>query len=246
MTALRGGVVAILLLATAVAVVAAPAFATPRLTSSTSLIGPPDGGAVSPFFTPIGNTTTSSERISQALMAPFVGLSFTARTSTRAVFPMTCRMTTAAGDVPRTHTQLRLSTFALTNCIIDNNANLIAQPLTRPPYFVHVRAAAGLNSWDGSFNIQQGSHIPVSVRQMGREVCFFEIDSQSLRLRDTDVRRDLTIADSTVRHTLIREAVAGTCPNPREGLATMATGTPYVMVPDTPRDDFGSTLLSSQ
>ena len=78
-----------LMLVSAVVVVASPAFATPRLTTSTGTR--PDGGAVSPFVSPIGDTLTNSITITTVVAAGTRrGSSFTVTNLARAADAITC------------------------------------------------------------------------------------------------------------------------------------------------------------
>jgi hypothetical protein len=88
MKAIRSGLLAALVLVTAVVVIASPAFATPNITASSGT------RAVSPFFTPIGSTTSASAGFSTDFRFNFDG-----------TFSVTCRRAIAWFYVPATHTQ---------------------------------------------------------------------------------------------------------------------------------------------
>jgi hypothetical protein len=142
-----GALLALIFVATAVAVVAAPAFATPSLTASSGT------RAVAPFITPMGDTrgsVSSADSIDTRLNL--------------GAFTITCRTATMAGYVTVTHTQLRLTSFAFGNgrggtcsasggAVVDGDA-IVGSATSAAPWHLHVRANDALSrSATGTLNV---------------------------------------------------------------------------------------------
>jgi hypothetical protein len=244
----RSVIVAFALIATAVAVVAAPAFATPRLTSSTATLpfGRPDGGAVSPFITPIGNTTASSITINQNLGFRN-GLSITATNHLNARFSITCFEFRGSGYIDRTHTQIRITRMDPLRCQDDLAALPVRVTLrtvsSTDPYFIHLRrdATRGV-SWDGTLNIPAGSVIEVFEEFLR---CGVHILPQSIDLRYTNINRTIEFLDPSVVFRS-QDPTPG-CFDPARGPMSWSNipGRPIRIRPDTVNDVLRVTALSS-
>jgi hypothetical protein len=248
MNALKRIVLAVLVLAATVSVVVAPAFATPALTTSSATLpfGRPDGGAVSPFITPIGNTTASSITITQNLGAR-QGLSITATNHANFRFSVTCFEFRGSGYVDRTHTQIRITRLDL-RCEDDPAGNVVRVTLrtvsSTTPYLIHFRRdpIGGNVSWDGSFIIPAGSVIEMEEEAIR---CGVHVLPQSIDLRYTNINRSVEFLDPMVTFRSL-DATQG-CFDPARGPMVWNTipGRPLRLRPDTTNDVLTVTALSS-
>jgi hypothetical protein len=230
--ALRSGALVVLVLVSAVVVVASPAFATPRLTTSTSTrTGRPDNGAVSPFWTPIGSTTTNSITISQR-SASGRGLSLTARNADLATGRWTCSTLLATGFPGVTHTRLTISRFDIQECKSDETAAVVTFTTT-PPYFLHLSTGPVANSTTGHLEIPPGSGL--SYETFLGVPCRVTIRPQSVRLTVTDNLTTLDIRDPTLVFNL-DTGDPRVCPDHRTNNRTeIVSGTTIVYAVDTRR-----------
>jgi hypothetical protein len=246
---LRTSVLALLLVASAVVVVASPAFATPRLTVSTGTAARPDNSAVSPFITPIGNSETSGLTITNRYTSRR-GSSFKARSAARTDVNVTCSELRASGFVGLTHTQLRVSSIAFTMCKIDQGtitATVTAIGVdSATPILLHLTRDAGGGSWDGTFNISRGQTFTI-VSTIGLACRLTVREGQSVPIEDTDTNN--TIEANSAR--VIYKSEAGSnpsgCPVPQASDAFQETTTPARYTHDTPTTEgvFRSTLTSN-
>jgi hypothetical protein len=238
MKSLKGAVLLALVLVSALVVVASPAFATPRLTSSTGTAARPDNGAVSPFITPIGDTVRSSINATSP-RSDFSALII----GGLATYTITCSSRGTA-YVGVTHTQAILTSLVFETCRDSlNGSPRVSTTVSSPdhPWFLHVRAAAGANSWDGTVNIPAGSTASIITRPIGQD-CRITVGPQSVRLRDTDraATRTIEVSDRTVRFSLDAGSTSG-CPDPARTATQSGT---YTLTPTTPADQLRSTALS--
>jgi hypothetical protein len=200
MKTLRSGVLVALVLVSAVVVVASPAFATPNLTSSTSSrAGRPDNGAVSPFITPIGTTTTNSIEVNDRYGSGS-GSSFTARNALRITVSLTCSSLEVRGFAGVTHTQLTISRIDFNECKSDQTGDG-ATVTTRPNYFLHVTSQPAASSGGGVFIIPPGGNVNIDI---GAGRCVLTVRSGSVRGTATDNIERININDRTVIFNLDR------------------------------------------
>jgi hypothetical protein len=231
MKALRRGVLGALLLTSAVVVVAAPAFATPRLTTSTANV--PDGGAVSPFWTPIGSTTSNSVTITHTSAARR-GLSISGLNASGLLVTATCRTTNATAFAGLTHTRLTVSSLSFTGCTVDG-LGLAVTVTTRPPYFLHERVAIVGHSWEGVLELPAASEMTIRVTDPINGDCELSIRPQSIFSEVTDEATTLVIESPFVVFNLNR-GPPRTCPDHRtNGTLTVTIVTDYVYAVDTKR-----------
>ena len=141
MKSLKKGALAALVLVVALVVVAQPAFATPRLTTSTGT------AAVSPFITPVSadsrsHSTFTAGRTSLSISA--LGLS------------VTCLTSSGSGYVPATHTRFAITSLSFGtgvagDCVttpagsVDGN-RVHCDVNTRTPWYLHVTSVVGVSS----------------------------------------------------------------------------------------------------
>lgn len=221
----RGGLFGLLALAVALAVVAQPAFATPSQTISSGT------NAVTPFITPIGNTSTSSVTAA----SPRVDISATAPGGV--VVTLTC-MSSGSGYVPTTHTLARLTDFRFFNCrsTLGTAPTVTTDASSARPYFLHMTGeVAPLNgtSWRGRILIPAGQSISIFVA-LGASSCRITVGSQSFGAGVwTNVARTYVLAGIGAFFTLDGGSSA-LCPDPRLGNARI-TAT-YTFRPDTAGD----------
>jgi hypothetical protein len=242
---LRGVVLGALIVVSAVVVVTSPAFATPRLTSSTGTR--PDNGAVSPFITPIGNTTTSSARVTE-FDGTFDTLTFVFATYGGFITTWTCTFIQLTGYVGSTHTQLRFTSSSISACGDDTTGAGVTAALTgvgsATPALVHMRSGPFVETeWTGSFNLAAGQTIDLRARLF---TCDVRIQPQSISARYTNTTRGIDIRDNTVAFTSPGTTV--NCPDPSRALASVRTGgsSSLILRPDTRNDAMRVTALSSQ
>jgi hypothetical protein len=200
-----------LLLVSAVIVVVSPAFATPKLTTSTGTR--PDGGAVSPYFTPIGSAT-SSITINQSYGGSRRGSSFVGRDKDANVVGFTCDEVRGSGHVLATHTRLRITSLAFGRCTVDGQPASLSVTFSAnatTPCFLHLRRGTA-PSWEGTLELTRTCTITVLVTAaIIGNICQFTIAAQSVRLRNTDTNTQLETSDRTV--ILVSNRVnSGRCP----------------------------------
>jgi hypothetical protein len=216
-------------LASAVVVVASPAFATPRLTTSTGASGGrPDNGAVSPFVTPIGDTLRRSLTVSETYAAG-LGSSFRARTLAGGEASTTCIRVTASAFADITHTRVKVTSKTYDGCRGDQTglrSDIVSEVNSSKPAFFHVtRAIAGPPlSADGVFEITARRSLSQHIKSGAADVCVLTFVPQSIRVRVTSTNRTITVSDPTVRFTLDSAAGGTSCPDPRV-LAEQRSGT---------------------
>jgi hypothetical protein len=226
MKGLRNGVLVALVLASVAVGIASPAFATPRLTTSTGTAVRPDNGAVSPFFTPIGRSEGSAITITDVY--PFgQGWSFKARTASGTTLRETCSRVRASGFVGPTHTYIRISELEFTECKIDGlNIPSVAQVMgvdSETPLRIHLRRSAGASSWDATLNIGPGRAITLTAA--GIVACRLFIGPQSITARDTDVRTQLEIPSSPAVFKSEAGSDPNVCPVPQAGVGFIEAAT---------------------
>jgi hypothetical protein len=248
MKKLPRGLLVALMLASAVAVIASPAFATPRLTTSTGTR--PDGGGVSPFFTPVGSAT-SSITINQSYGGNRRGLSVRGRDKDGNAFSFTCDEIRASGHVLATHTRLTITRLDLGRCTIDSvvgTLSVVVSANATTPCFLHLRSGAA-PSWEGAFELTRTCTMTVIVTApLIGNICQFSVREQSVRLRDTDTNTQLEIRDPTVILASTR-VDSRRCPEDtwRIGPLEVVTVTPIRYRHDTAATEarFRSTLTSN-
>jgi hypothetical protein len=232
MRAVRGGIFVVLLVASTVIAIASPAFATPRLTTSTSGSfqeggGRPDGGAVSPFFTPIGASATSEITITNAF-GRNLGPSFRAITAGGTPVQFTCSRAQASAFVGPTHTRLRITRLGFVECKIDLGgvtATFTTEGVTTTaPLFLHVRREAIVPDWEGTLNIGAGQNLRI-ITTIGL-ACRLTLGPQSI-----SVRRETITSFLFARSLFVFRSEAGSnpsgCPVPGAGAATLEAVVTY-------------------
>ncbi len=145
MKSLRTGIVASLVLMSALAMVSVPAFATPNLTASSGT------AAVAPFFTPISNS--NSQRT-------FRGANVSIAVPALAV-TITCRESWGSGYADTTHTNFRYTSHSFNGCTIDvgggtvdNNGTITCGATTVAPWLLTISSVnAATRSAVGSLSI---------------------------------------------------------------------------------------------
>jgi hypothetical protein len=246
MKSLRRAALVALALVSAVVVVASPAFATPRLTTSTGTV--PDGGAVRPFVTPIGDTLTSSITISQTFAAR-AGFSVASTALDRTASTVTCVRLTASGHAFATHTRISISSFHLDGCRTDGT-NLVVHASslginTSTPMKIHITSIDGAipTSSNGTLEIPPGAGLSFSIKSGAVTVCTETVIPQSLRLRLTTRNRTIELSDPTVRYGLDRGFLFAGCPDPSR-TARFDSVTAIRYTTDTPGTSLTVTVLS--
>jgi hypothetical protein len=217
--ALLRSLLVVLALGAMLAVVGSPAFATPRITSSTSTrAGVPDNAAVSPFLTPIGNTSSSSI----TARSPHSQLS-----SSGASF--TCTSETS-GYIPLTHTRVVITRIDYVTCTTSlGRVEVTTSAGSSTPWYIHVRAyEAQSGESGGTINIPAGGR--AEIRVTGGVSCTVVVQPQSVDFLGTNSNRDLTVSDETVAFTRTGSPVC-----PPSGVARQS-GT-YEMRSDTRSDE---------
>ena len=226
MKAFRRVALVALVLVSAVVVVASPAFATPRLTTSTGTR--PDGGAVSPFVSPIGDTLTNSITVTTAVAAGTRrGSSLSVTSLARAADAITCIRVTASGEVPSTHTRLAIYSLDFLGCRDDTLGAVVHVVVNHisssNPYYFHLTTNNGGGSGTAVFEIPTGSTIDIFVKNAGIDVCQVTVGPQSVNgvvITDGSVSRARTInvasTARSVRFALPRALTTG-CPDPAQG-----------------------------
>jgi hypothetical protein len=251
MRAFRHLALVALVLASAVVVVASPASATPALTTSTGTR--PDGGAVEPFLTPIGDTLRRSITISQTFGARR-GSSFSFVNLNTRITSLTCIRVTASMFPDVTHTRSRIPSLSFDGCLIDNDSTIKGEVTftsisSSSPFFIHfTRIQDG--SMEGMLEIPAGQGISFDLKSIpgGATLCEITLYPQSLRLILLTPNRTLTVRHHLVRYTLDNAPGGGQCPNPnRTGeLTTDPSGVEVIRYTEDENSRFRSTRLSSQ
>ncbi len=196
----RSALVALILVVAAV-IVASPAFATPRLTTSTG------NAAVSPFITPITPTTSSfTGRSSDSVLAIDLPLGLSARVQ--------CRTAIASGYVSTTHTQARITSLSfgdgggdsLTNCVVRtpfgdgtvDRDSVTCTATSRAPWHLHVRSTPdGGRSWDGTVNTSSPCTFVTTAPRASS--CRITVDAnQSISARYTNANGTLELDRTSV------------------------------------------------
>ncbi len=190
-----------LLLISAVAIVASPAFATPNITASSGT------RAVAPFITPIGDSARSN------IIATSTDWRFTAGAIIR------CRTARFGGFIGATHTQATITSVTFGdgragNCddtsggfsgVVRNGGTSAGQldsidggATTTRPWFLHVRrftAADGSSSGTININRFQFTSTIIGV------ACQITMSPQSIDITYTNATRSVSIRDATVAFT---------------------------------------------
>ena len=180
----------VLLLVSAMVVVASPAFATPNLTASSGT------RTVAPFITPVGDSARSN----------IIATS----TDSRFVFPagivIRCRTATFGGFVGSTHTQVAITSFTYGNgapgaCDAGGfgaNTSIDGGATTTAPWFLHIRSfQAGNGSASGTINVTRA--FPAFTLFAG--ACQVTIAAQSLDVTYTNATRLFVVSDPSVAYT---------------------------------------------
>ena len=223
MRAIRRSALVVLVLVSAVVVVAAPAFATPRLTTSTGTR--PDNGAVSPFMSPIGDTLTNSITITVRVAAGArSGSSFGVRNLAGGSDSVTCIKATVSSEVVPTHTRIAIYSFDFLGCRTDSaglRVDIVTNHISSSsPYYLHITTNNGGGSATGVFELPEGSSIDIFIKSGGLDVCQMHAGPQSLRgvtITDGSVTRTRTmsIASGTTIDFSLPRALTTACPDPR-------------------------------
>jgi hypothetical protein len=234
MKAFRRLALVALVLVSAVVVVASPAFATPRLTSSTGTR--PDGGASTPYITPIGDTLTRSITITfSSRPGARAGSSLTMRTLGGLTDGLTCIRLTISGWVTTTHTTISIDSISFLGCREDNVGLridiVVNHSSSSNPYFIHFTGVPAANSTTGKFLIPAGSSIDLFIKNAGVDVCQAQVQPQSVAgVTLTDRNRLISVASGpTIEYSLPNAAGGAACPDPRaRGTQTAVTAIPYI------------------
>ena len=231
MGALRRVALLMLALVSVVVMASSPAFATPRLTTSTGTR--PDNGAVSPFISPIGNTLDRSITITfRTAVGARLGSSFsyTSFLGTRIAF--TCLRVTASGEISPTHTRIALYSFDILGCRDDAGGSVITFATNHisssNPWYIHLTRSLGGNSADAVLEIPAGSSLSFVFLIDGADHCESIVQPQSIR-GITLTERARTIAlNTTTTIDFSLPSFGRVCPDPRGRLAMAAvTSLPY-------------------
>jgi hypothetical protein len=202
MRAVRSACIALLLLVAGV-IFAPQAFATLRLTTSTGT------AAVTPFVTPIGNTTASTQ----------IGTSTDARLSLGG-FEVSCSSAALTSYVGATHTELRVIAVAIGNgmagsCRTTGGGRVDGEEMDTVatsinPWHLHFRTNNSVTrSAIGTLN--NSSALTFRATSLG-ESCEFIVSAQSIDATYTYMTTSLVVSDSTVV-TAVRPVVrGGVCP----------------------------------
>jgi hypothetical protein len=218
--ALLRSLLVVLALGAMLAVIGTPAFATPSLTTSTSTrAGRPDNAAVSPFLTPIGNTSSSSITATSGLSQfAFGGAS------------MTCTSVTS-GYVPLTHTRVLITRLDYVTCLargLGGLARVTTSASSAAPWNIHVTAYdVPSGSWGGTINIPAGGRAEIELTASN---CVLVVQPQSVDLVGDNATRALEVADESIAFTRTGSA---TCPP--SGLMSLLGA--YAMRADTRSDE---------
>ena len=222
----RNSVLIALVLMAASVVVAAPAFATPRLTESTG------SSAVSPFITPIGTTTSTSVGTStnSNLALPSSGST------------VSCTTSTVSGYVDRTHTQLKLTAVsfgggdAARNCRVapagrvDNTPDITCTATSAAPWFLHVRTVISATSSSGTVNLTSSCTVRLTITGRGDNTVVSIDAGQSCQPNAGG-----NTYTSAARSLVVDCRVLATINNPRLSTQSTFRGT-YSIRPTTARD----------
>ena len=221
-------VLVIFVLMAALAVLARPAFATPRLTASTG------SSPVAPFITPIGNTTTSTVS----------GSSSDSRFSSTAPFgvivTISCTDSRTTGYVPTTHTRANVTSLTFTTCrsSIGGNVTFTTTASSASPWLLHVRSGPdGAGSSTGTIEIPAGGRANIRI---DNPRCTITITPQSIENSFTNANTSMFTADGGVAFTLAAGDSA-LCPSARTPATLSGT---YTLRPATARDDIRITAAS--
>jgi hypothetical protein len=226
MKALKAGVLAALVLVSAVVVVASPAFATPNITASSG------SGAVAPFITPIGNTTNSSING----VSTDSGFVFVLPGGIR--MRILCADSTARGYVVQTHTRGLVTSLTFSSCTsgLGGAVTVATSASSTRPWFLHVRSSSG-DSSTGSVEIPSSGSATITT-SVPR--CTIVFSPQSIFGTFTHNSRSLVINDPTMAFTLTAGSGAS-CPSPATPPSQFGS---YTLRPSTARDDIGVTPAS--
>jgi hypothetical protein len=214
-----------LLVIASAAVAGSPAFATPRLTSSTGTAARPDNSAVSPFATPLGSTTSSSTFLSTD-MTLTIGASVWA-----------CSPAHMSGYIGLTHTELRITSVTFGDgsgrgCSGIGGGSISGTATSPNPWHLHFRTIEVSTSATGTLNLSSNVTFVLNVFN-----CHITWPPQSVRITQTSTTTSLTMDDGTVRST-----GSGFCPSGTARITAI-----YTARPDTTRDArLRVTSLSSQ
>ena len=237
MGSLKRIALAVLVLSSAVVVVTSPAFATPRLTTSTGTR--PDNGAVSPFLSPIGDTLANSLTVTTLVAAGSRrGVSFSWTTFALVSQAATCIKVTASGEVVPTHTRIALYSLDFLGCREDAGGSRIDFAFNHisssNPFYIHLTTNNGGGSGTAVLEIPPGSSIDWFFKSGALDICQMRIQPQSMlggTLTDGSVSRIRSIAlapGRTVDFSLPIAFGRGFCPDPRFRMNLLAvTGLAY-------------------
>lgn len=223
-----GGLLAIALIA--LAVVAAPALATPNTTGS---------GATAPFWTPIGNTTDSS------FTADTTRLNFSAVSGDGVTsFDLTC-MATFDAYVPQTHTRALITSFIPGPCTSPTfptaDVFWIIPATSETPYALHLTQRVAANSWRGTLSTSPNADMTIWVIDNAMTICRFSFPAQSFRFVDTDANTSIALNDSTATFRNDATPASMSCPDPAR---TGTIGSTFTFSSDTDGDNLRSTPAS--
>ena len=222
----KTGILVVLLLVTALATVAVPAFATPFFTISTG------SRPVSPFYTPIGNTTTSTISGSSS------DWRFSSAAPLGVVVTISCTDSKMTGYVPITHTNGNVTSLTIATCrsSIGGRVTVTTTASSARPWFLHM-STVRLGSSEGVLEIPPGGSANIRTDSPR---CTITVGPQSIDDSFTNANTSLVVNDTSMAFTL----AAGDsflCPIP--GTPATQTGT-YTLRPATARDDLRVTATS--
>lgn len=183
MSIVKSGVLAALVVVVALAVVAAPAMATPNNTTSVT--------QSAPFITPIGNTATSSFTASSPSSSFAVGS-----------LTITCT-STVRGYVPATHTRALLTAVNFPNpctATVGTVSSVTTTASSTNPWILHARSVSG-NSATGTIEIPAGGNASITITAGILGSCSLIVGPQSIDATYTNVNHSLVVADSSVAFT---------------------------------------------
>jgi hypothetical protein len=195
MRTLRGRLTVALVLVSALAVVASPAFATPNLTASSGTdTAVPHLRAVAPFITPSGSTRSSytGQSSDTAVSLPLLGAT------------VSCTTANLSGYVSSTHTQMRITSLSFGDggsCTMRPVGTVDSVPITctassgRPWHF-HVRSVNGA-SRSASGTINTTSSCVISLTVSGRAITTTVDSNQSCRPAGTGLANHYTWTGAT-------------------------------------------------
>ncbi len=253
MRRLKGGVIAALVLVSALVVVASPAFATPNITASS---GTRSGdihrdGAVSPFITPSTNTRSqiTARSTNSRFSLPSLGTT------------LACRTSSVSGYASTTHTQLRLTSVSFgddqnpgaSNCTATGGT--LAEPITctatsARPWFLHVKniisGGGARGSASGTVNLTSSCVVTVRLAGLGTQQVTVDANQSCIGGAATDNTYTWDTTSSPVRSSLsVRCRLRVTI----QPINITTTGSlfegDYTARPDTVRDPVPSVTLAS-